>query len=152
EDVGGLAQGEQLFALLGRFQIEHHALLAAIEVAEEHRARPVRRTNVAARIALTRLLDLDHLRAMIRERHRQVRPWQERREIDDAGAFELHARTRVAGTGCAAGFFASNASLSAPSVGAAACSARLPSPLIGLPSTRKSARPATGTVRIIPVR
>ena len=67
------------------FRFEHDALLAAVQVAEEHRRRPVGEPDPAARIAVGRL-DLDDLRAVVGERQRQVRPRQEHREIDDAQA------------------------------------------------------------------
>ncbi len=54
-------------------------------------AGPSDEPDVAAGIAFARRLDLDHLGAVVGERHRQIRPRQERRQIDDAQAGELHA-------------------------------------------------------------
>src|SRR5262245_42966395 len=74
----------------GLLQIQNHALLAAIEVAEVHGARTVGEPQVARRIAFARRLDLDHLGAVVGELQREVRPRQEQRQVDDAQAFELH--------------------------------------------------------------
>ena len=93
-------------------QVEHHALLAAVEVAEEHRARAVGQADVAPGIALARRLDLDHLGAVVGQRQGEIRPRQEHREIDDADALELHAAPPVGLTACTG---QRSAALSAPS-------------------------------------
>src|SRR5262245_53857624 len=58
EDVCPLRERQQRVAASWAFEIEHDALLAAIEIAEEHRARSVGEADVARRIALARRLDL----------------------------------------------------------------------------------------------
>jgi hypothetical protein len=93
QHVGRLAKVEQKIAPLGRLEIEHDALLAAVEIAEEHGGRPVEEANVAAGVAFARRLDLDHLGAVIGERHGQVRARQERGEVDDAQVRKLHDGT-----------------------------------------------------------
>ena len=90
KDIRGLTKRQQRLALRRVLEIDHHALLAAIEIAEEHRARPVGEPDVPAGIAFARRLDLDHLGAVIGHRQGQIRSRQEHAEIDDADAFELH--------------------------------------------------------------
>ena len=83
EHVGRRREREQPLAILGLLEIEHDALLAAVQVAEVNAGRSVGRPDAPRRIAVRRL-DLDDLRAMIGQRERQVRPRQEHREVDDA--------------------------------------------------------------------
>ena len=90
EHVRGLAQRQQRLALRGILEVDHHALLAAIEIAEEYRTRTVGETDVTAGIALAGRLYLDHLGAVIGHRQRQIRSRQEHAEIDDADAFKFH--------------------------------------------------------------
>ncbi len=73
-------------------EVEHDALLAAPHVAEKHRGALVLRQNVAAGIALSRRLDLDHLRAVVGQRGGEIGTRQEPGEVDDLDAFELHGR------------------------------------------------------------
>ncbi len=89
EHVGGSGEAKQALAIARLLQVQHDALLAAIQVPKEHRRRAVRDSDLTARIALGRL-DLDDLGAVIREREREIRARQEHREIDDAKSRELH--------------------------------------------------------------
>src|SRR6185436_12007269 len=62
---------------------------APIQIAEEHRARALSDTDVAARIAVGRL-DFDYLGAVVGEHEREIRPRQEGAQVDDAESGELH--------------------------------------------------------------
>ncbi len=127
QHVGGAGQPEEIGAALLALEVEHHALLAAAHVAEEHRGALVGRADVAAGIALARRLDLDHLGAVIGQRGGEIRSRQEPRQVDDLQSFELHVR------------LPSRESLSAPSGEQAAWAGRSPSMRMGLAMTRRLA-------------
>src|SRR6185369_16589368 len=64
EYVGCLAQPEEAWAALVRLEVDDNALLAAVDIAEEHGARPVRYADTATRVA-TRRLHLDDAGAVV---------------------------------------------------------------------------------------
>ena len=95
EHVGGRTQPQQLIAVAFLLEIEDDALLAAVQIAEEHRRRPVGEPDLAARIAVGRL-DLDDLGAVIGEGEREIRARQEYRKIDDAQTRRASSALRLA--------------------------------------------------------
>src|SRR5712691_10880100 len=75
-DIGAITESQQRLATRSIFQVDYHALLAAVQIAKKHARPRVHWRNMASWIAFSRRLDLDHLGAMIGERHRQERPRQ----------------------------------------------------------------------------
>ncbi len=78
EYVGRRREAEQALAIARLLQVQHDALLAAIQVPKEHGRRTVRDPDLATWVALGRL-DLDDLGAVVGEREREVGPRQEHR-------------------------------------------------------------------------
>ena len=81
QNVGALDQRHQPGAVGFVLEIEHQALLAAVEHGE-HRALAVEARLVAAHVLAARPLDLDHLRARLGEHQGGERPRQERGEVE----------------------------------------------------------------------
>ena len=91
EHVGRLGQREQCRALVRVLEVQHHALLAAVHVPEERGVPALFQPDVPAGIALAGRLDLDHLGAVVRHHHREQRPGQELRQVEDPDPLELHS-------------------------------------------------------------
>jgi hypothetical protein len=90
QDVGALGEPQQELLPLGMLEVEPQALLPAMGVAEPHRVAGLAQAEIAHRLAALVRLDLDHLGAVVGHHHRQMRPRQEEREVEDLDAFELH--------------------------------------------------------------
>ncbi len=90
EDVGALGEAHEDLAALGVLQVEPQAPLPAMGIAEVDGVAVLPRPDVANRLAAVVRLDLDHVRAVVGHHHREVRPGQEERELDDPDACELH--------------------------------------------------------------
>jgi hypothetical protein len=133
EHIRRFAKGKELLAIARILEVNHDTLLAAVQIAEEDGARPVRKPDVAPGIALAGRFDLDDFGAVVCHGQRQVGSRQEDRQVNDADAFEFHETTRLEGRG----LFRYSA-LSAPSCEQTVCSSRLPLILIGLASVRMS--------------
>jgi hypothetical protein len=96
-----LGEAEQQLAAALRGEIDGHAALAGVEEEEQGAAleaglvleeRPERPCGVAAH----RRLDLDHIRAVVRERTGTERPHDALREVEDSHIVEWHRRCHVA--------------------------------------------------------
>ena len=83
DDIGGRDQPADHFGRLFRFQIEDKALLADIELAEGGAAIIPQRRAASHRLAVG-LLDLDDLRAHIRQHSRAMRTGDGGRKIENA--------------------------------------------------------------------
>src|SRR5947208_2679884 len=83
---------EHLAATLA-VEVERERFLVAIDRQEVRRLAvgQERRAHAPHRVAAIRILDLDHLGALVGEQHRAVRSREHTREVEDANAFEeLH--------------------------------------------------------------
>jgi hypothetical protein len=143
QNIGVIAKTQQRVATCCILQVDHHALLAAVQVAEEGAGPRIHRRDVTSRIALPWRLDLDHLGAVIGERHGEEGSGQEPGQVDDLEAAKLHVDARSR---------AKISSLSAPIAEQARCSGRTPLIFNGLASTRSSGRIGCAMLRTIPVR
>ena len=79
----------------GSLQIERDALLAAIEQQVVDAAAVDERRQVPHRIAAARILDLDDLRAELREHERRERARQQARQVEDANPSVRASSVRV---------------------------------------------------------
>ena len=88
QHIGGVDQLEQRFAPRRLLQVEHDALLAAVD-AEKDRAHSVfvARACAARRVAVGRF-DLDHLGAVFGQDLARVRPEHDSAQVEDADAVE----------------------------------------------------------------
>lgn len=73
-DIGALNQLLRLLDVLGILQIERHRALVAIERSEVLAIAVGNRRPRAQRIAALRMLDLNDVRAHVREQHAAIRP------------------------------------------------------------------------------
>ena len=87
QHIGGRDQPANRFHSLGRFQIEHQAVLADIELAEGGAAIVAHRRTGPHRLAFGGF-DLDDLRAHVGEHPRAMRSGNRGRKIEDAQAGE----------------------------------------------------------------
>ena len=85
QHIGAGQQRHKLVAIGLVLEIEHEALLAAVEQ-REHRALAVEARLVMAHVLAARPLDLDHLGAGLRQQQRGERPRQQRGEIEHENA------------------------------------------------------------------
>ncbi len=101
-------------------------------------------------VAFSRRLDLDDVRAMVRHHHRQMRPRQELRQIDDTVALEFHVRPTAPRRRAARSARTRTSPLAQQRVGVGAerradrPGSRCPSILMGLASVLKLARAGCG--------
>ena len=91
EDVGVASEAQQDLGAARVFQVEGHRSLAAVE-RDMTRAHPsLERVHPPDVIALARLLDLEHVRTHVGEKHGREAPGKEPREIEDLQALERSA-------------------------------------------------------------
>jgi hypothetical protein len=91
DDVALLRERVEDACGLGRAKIQRHTSLTAVEPFEKDRAVAMR-GQVAHAVAAARILDLDHIRAEVREHQRRVGARKETRQIEDANAIEWRHR------------------------------------------------------------
>ena len=105
EDVGGRREPQQRLARRRPLQVEHDALLVAVDVEEiGGHARIPRRADAAHHLALGRL-DLDDFGAEVAEDLGRHRPQYRDRQVDDANP---RKRSRTCHISCIRTFLAMN--------------------------------------------
>ena len=90
DHVGGLGEAQEGLAPGLALEIDREAPLAPVRIAEIDRVAVLGGPDHARGIAALRILDLDHVRAVIGHHHRQMRTRQEPGEIQHSDPFELH--------------------------------------------------------------
>ena len=90
QHVGVGQQFEQKFNAARVFEVQLHAALAAMGVAEPHAVAALAQAQLTRGLTTGRF-DADHVRAVVGHHHREMRPGQKHGKVDDFNARKLHA-------------------------------------------------------------
>ena len=93
-DVGALGQAEEEVGAGGLGEVERDEPLVPRERLEPEPDAVLARPVAARRVDPVRMLDLDHVGAVVAEEHRRERRGEERRRLDDLDPLERHPRLR----------------------------------------------------------